>query len=404
MSAFGLPTSHVAALVDGVRAEVDDLASAFARAAWSTIAEPGDRVAGTAIAALGADGALETLLAADRTRLVRAIADGEETSAAEREADLALARWRPRLVSAWVARALEAAARRGVGLLLPGDEDWPSGFADLGASAPVALWWMGSSSALAAPAIAVVGARASTGYGEHVAAELASGVAERGLAVTSGGAYGIDAAAHRAALAVDGSSVAYLAGGLDRFYPAGNAQLLARVAAAGAVAAEVPCGVAPTKFRFLARNRLLAASARATLVVEAGRRSGSLNTAHHTLAIGRPLGVVPGPITSPASAGCHRLLRESDAMCVTCVDDVAELAGEPRRDAPPPQDALGRDELRVLDELGVRRGRPVDAIARSSGLTVPETLGVLGRLGVDGRVRQVNDGWVRVPGRVTGER
>ena len=152
--------------------------------------------------------------------------------------------------------------------------------------------------------------------------------AASGAVIVSGGAYGIDGAAHRAALGVGGATVALLAGGVDRAYPQGHQQLLRTIAASGAVVSEVPCGTAPTKWRFLSRNRIIAALSDATVVIEAGWRSGSLNTAGHAAALGRPLGAVPGPVTSAASAGCHRLLREYDARCVTTAAEVRELWGD----------------------------------------------------------------------------
>ena len=199
---------------------------------------------------------------------------------------------------------------------------------ELGVHAPIGLWVRGRPDALAwsVPTIALVGARAATGYGEHVAMEASAGLVDRGFAIVSGGAYGIDGMAHRAALASDGTTIAFLAGGIDRFYPLGHESLLTRIAQTGAVVSELPCGAAPTKWRFLQRNRLIAAASQATVVLEAGIRSGSLNTAGHAAALGRPLGAVPGPVTSPASAGCHRLLREFDAMCVVDADQMAELA------------------------------------------------------------------------------
>ena len=156
--------------------------------------------------------------------------------------------------------------------------------------------------------------------------ESAAGLSDRGFVIVSGGAYGIDAAAHRATLASGGVTVAFLAGGADRLYPAGNSELLRRIASEGVVAAELPPGSAPTRWRFLMRNRLIAAAASATVVVEAGHRSGSLNTAGHAAHMGRPLGAVPGSVLSPASAGCHRLIREYAATCVTTPDEMAELA------------------------------------------------------------------------------
>ncbi len=174
-----------------------------------------------------------------------------------------------------------------------------------------------------------MGARAATTYGEHVAMEFASALAAREITVTSGAAYGIDGAAHRGALAAGGATIAWLAGGVDRPYPMGHSDLIARIGRqeGSAIVSEVAPGATPTKWRFLSRNRLLAATAAATVVVEAGWRSGSLNTAGHAVALGRTLGAVPGPITSAASAGCHRLLREFDAQVIGDVDDAYALLG-----------------------------------------------------------------------------
>ena len=165
-----------------------------------------------------------------------------------------------------------------------------------GRRAPLALWIRGDARHFGRldRSVALVGARAATGYGEHVAMESAAGLSDRGFVIVSGGAYGIDAAAHRAALASEGVTVAFLAGGVDRLYPAGNSELLRRIASEGVLVAELPPGSAPTRWRFLMRNRLIAAAASATVVVEAGRRSGSLNTAGHAAQMGRPLGAVPG--------------------------------------------------------------------------------------------------------------
>jgi len=294
-----------------------------------------------------------------------------------------------------VVRAIEQAARFGVTLAMPGDGDWPAGLGDLGPGAPIALWIRGDRRRLAGleRSVAIVGARAATGYGEHVATELAAGVAERGVAVLSGGAYGIDRAAHRGALAVEGATAAILAGGLDRYYPAGNEQLLQRIGERGLLLAEVPCGVPPTKIRFLSRNRLLAAMSRAVVVVEAGLRSGSLNTAGHAAQIGRPLGAVPGPVTSPASAGCHRLLREFPATCVTSTDEVLAIIGE----ADPVEEApflrLDDRAVRLLDALRPRKALAPIELARRSGLGEAEVLALLGPLELAGRARRGELGW-----------
>jgi DNA processing protein len=163
--------------------------------------------------------------------------------------------------------------------------------------------------------------------------EAASGLVDRGFAVVSGAAYGIDGMAHRAALASHGQTIAFLAGGVDRFYPSGHDALLSKIVESGAVVSELPMGAAPTKWRrFLMRNRLVAAVSQATVVIEAGWRSGSLNTAGQARELGRPVGAVPGPVSSAASAGCHRLIRDYGATLVTCAEEMADLHPEQQRE------------------------------------------------------------------------
>jgi DNA processing protein len=285
-------------------------------------------------------------------------------------------------------------------LLVPGDEQWPAAVDDLQRHAPAALWVRGDAALFGEleRSAALVGSRAATGYGEHVAIELSSGLVDRGFAVVSGAAYGIDGAAHRAALASRGLTVAVLAGGLDRFYPSGHEQLITRIVERGIVVSEVPPGTAPTRWRFLQRNRIIAALSCATVVVEAGWRSGALNTASHAGTLGRPIGAVPGPVTSAASAGCHRLLRESTALCVTNADEVAELAGgavasRPRSDREPPDPDGARS--RVLDTLSERSPRTVDRIAVLSGLALDRVRAELGMLELEGHALERPAGWVK---------
>ncbi|WP_051973754.1 DNA-processing protein DprA [Cryobacterium sp. MLB-32] len=286
---------------------------AIARAVWTIVGEPGDTQPGELIHAVGAADAL-TLVCQD------------EDSAAGLDLTNLRERVLPRVVDSGIVAAFTAAANVGAVLITPEHPHWPAGFADLGLSAPHALWARGNTALLVAqPSIAVVGARAATGYGEHVCMDIVAGLVGRGRTIVSGAAYGIDGMAHLAALASDGQTVAYLAGGVDRFYPTGHDALLTRIATEGVVASEMACGAAPTKWRFLMRNRLIAAGSAATLVVEAGWRSGSLNVAGRAAALGRPLGAVPGPVTSPASAGCHRLIKDFAARIITDVTDAAEL-------------------------------------------------------------------------------
>jgi DNA processing protein len=256
----GAPESEVAALVRAVSPrdvvspldlDRDGIAERFARARWSGLTEPGDGDAGRLIAAVGAVDALELLEAAvsgDAASPLDDRAGGQHTDAVER--------WRPRLRQINSLLHLRQAARFGARLVIPGDPEWPTGLDDLGAHTPMALWVRGVPGVLGTldRSLAIVGARAATGYGEHVTIEVASGLVDRGFAIVSGAAFGIDGAAHRAALASRGTTVAFLAGGVDRFYPSAHESLLGRIVEYGAVVSEVPCGTAPTKWRFLQRK------------------------------------------------------------------------------------------------------------------------------------------------------
>lgn len=359
----------------------DHPADTLARVAWGVIAEPGDGVAGAMIAQLGAVDALQFALSKQHL--------------SERALDEARKRWLPRAQPRAVVEALRGAAESSARLLLPGDAEWPDALDDLGEHAPAVLWSRGEARHLVTGSrVAIVGARAATAYGDSVAAELAGDLAATGTLIVSGGAYGIDGAAHRAALGAGGATVAFLAGGVDRAYPAGHQQLFQGVQASGAVVSELPCGAAPTKWRFLARNRLIAALGMATVVVEAGWRSGSLNTAGHASSLGRPLGAVPGPVTSAASAGCHRLLREYDAQCVTNAAEVRELLGVEGR----PQELGTRehpDHTRLLDALSTRTPRSTHDLAARSGLGADRVAAILGLLALEGTAFRAEAGWQR---------
>ncbi|GAA1832528.1 DNA-processing protein DprA [Agromyces salentinus] len=386
----------------------EGMVEAFSRAVLGSLGEPGDGVLGRLIAALGATCTAELLL--DRVsadRLSATAADAGE-AVTLREAANGIARWAPRIDERGFVRGLEQAHRVGAKFLVPGDPGWPRGVDDLGAHAPIGLWVRGSVDALSLSGrpIALVGARAATGYGEHMTMEISAGLIDRGCAVVSGGAYGIDGMAHRSALASSGVTVAFLAGGVDRFYPMGHDALLQRIVETGAVFSELPCGASPTKWRFLQRNRLIAAASDATVVLEAGMRSGSLNTAGHAAALGRPLGALPGPATSPASAGCHRLMREYDAVCVVDADQVLELAGGAVPTAGNAVAGAGSgsaateadadaETIRVLDALSSRAPRTVADLARRSGLPASDVMAVLGILELDGVALWRGSGWIR---------
>jgi DNA processing protein len=372
----------------------DDARERYATAVWCQLIEPGDSVAGRLIAARGAAPALEAVLR-----------EGTLPDVTPRELAEGRKRWLPRLSARAVADSLATAAARGVTLVTRSDPQWPSHVDDLDAHAPVCLWVRGDVTALRRleVSVAIVGARAASRYGDHVAMELASDLAGGGVAVVSGGAYGIDGAAHRAALSSGGLTVALLAGGADRSYPVGHTQLIDDIAERGVVVSEVACGSAPTKWRFLQRNRLIAALSAATVVVEAGWRSGSLNTAGHAAALSRPLGAVPGPITSATSAGTHRLIREYGAQCITGADDVRELLGlgsgsDARAGV---QAAYTGESTRVMDALSTRAWRESGDIARRAGMAADAVEGLLGLLRLDGSVEAGAEGW-RLARRVGG--
>lgn len=363
-----------------------------ARVAWSCLVEPGDRVAGALIRAHGAAEGWALAEAEPSARELGVLA-GIESS----EARAALDRWRPRRCTDIMADAVRRAARNAIAVVTPDDPFWPPALEDLGDHAPPCLWVRGDLARLRpqGASVAIVGARAATSYGEHVAAELAAGLAQAGIAVVSGAAYGIDGVAHRAALAAGGETLAFLAGGCDRPYPSGHADLIERIAVRGVVVSEVPCGAAPTKWRFLQRNRLIAAVSDATVVVEAGLRSGSLNTAGHAAALGRPIGAVPGPVTSAASAGTHRLLREYDAACVTNVAEVRELVGAGSPGERREHDTATPERTRVLDALSERAPRTSVQVAERCGMAVTDVEAELGGLMLEGAVEPTGEGWRR---------
>ncbi len=281
------------------------------------------------------------------------------------------------------ARELGAAVLAGLRLVCPGDGEWPAGLDDLDRpgpaaelAAPLALWVRGPLGLADAArcAVGIVGSRAATSYGLHVAGELGFQLAEQQWTVVSGAAYGIDAAGHRGALAAPGPTIAVLACGADVAYPRSHDALLARIGQEGLIVSEAPPGGLPLRRRFLVRNRLIAALSTGSVVVEAGVRSGALSTARHARRLGRPVLAVPGPVTSGLSSGCHLLLRQwPEATLVTSADEVIEavgpmgaLAALPTSPAGP-RDALDAVLSRVLEAVPSRRPRDAQWIAARCG-------------------------------------
>ncbi|MFJ8815335.1 DNA-processing protein DprA [Amycolatopsis thermoflava] len=311
-------------------------------------------------------------------------------------------------------RDLDEGARLGMRLLIPEDDEWP-GWPLLslqlaasrgvqGVAPPLALWVRGQVrfDEATEQAVAIVGARAATGYGEHVAGDFAAALAGQGISVFSGAAYGVDGAAHRGTLFVGGTTVALLGCGLDAGYPAGHVVLLDKIAEhGGLVVSEYPPGTPPARHRFLVRNRLIAALSEGTIVVEAGRRSGARNTATTAGALGKVVMAVPGPVTSALSIGCHELIRESGATLVASVDDVIETVGRlgtPRPEkvrSKRPTDGLGPDALRVHEALDRREGKSAEQIATESGVPVARVRALLPALELDEFAVRCESGWRR---------
>ncbi|MCX5584140.1 DNA-processing protein DprA [Streptomyces erythrochromogenes] len=371
----------------------------LARAALTRVLEPGDAHGGRWIREHGATGLLRLLTGPEAERQSPPGVGPERLAAYRRRAALADPR-----------RDLELAAGAGGRFVFPGSAEWPTQLDDLGDERPVGLWLRGRPNlrTWALRSVAVVGARACTPYGAHMAQTLAAGLAERGWVVVSGAAFGIDGAAHRGALASGGATAAVLACGVDVAYPRGHAGLLGRIAGQGLVVGELPPGSHPTPSRFVLRNRVIAALTRGTVVVEAAHRSGSLVTARRAQRLGRFTMGVPGPATSGLSTGVHELLRGGEAQLVTDAAEVVELVGRmgelaPERRGPVlARDLLDRDTARVLEALPA--GRPVTAaeLALAAGIGTDEVIGRLYELHSLGFVERQGDGW-QLSGGTAGE-
>lgn len=302
----------------------------------------------------------------------------------------------------------------GVQLLVPTSNEWPSGLDDL-PEPPHCLFVRGSAQlgTLCARSAAVVGARAASPYGESTASDIAAGLVTRGFSIISGGAFGIDAAAHRGALAGQGMTVCVVAGGVDVTYPRAHDALFNAIRAHGAIVSEMPLGAAPMRQRFLHRNRLIAALSPGTVVVEAGLRSGSLSTARRAEELNRLVGAVPGPVTSPSSAGCHELIREGGACLVTGAADIAELLGDygevtttadEREVRVTPVEAVSATAQLVWDALPLRAAAPVENIARVSGRDTKQVITALGELELAKLAERAPGGWRKCDATTPGAR
>ena len=365
-------------------------ADARARACLTVVARPGDPWLGTL---------LETHGAARVWADLRAKRPAPELPGEKIGAEHTWRRWSTRAQRVDQDALLGDSVEAGIRFVSPDDPEWPGRLSE-DRVPPYGLWVRGEGDLrhLCLRSVAVVGARSATPYGEHVASEMAYTLGEHSVVTVSGGAYGIDGAAHRAAIAV-GATVVVLACGLDVDYPRGHAALFADVARGGVLVSERPLGTTPRAPDFLIRNRLIAALTPGTVVVEAGRRSGALNTASHAAEMGRVLMAVPGPVTSAMSVGCHVLLRDRQASCVTGAEDVLAQLGPLAQtpvDRPLRVEAdLSPETARVLATV-TRTGTGTASIALATGGDLEGTMRALGVLAAAGLVERCPAGW-RLP-------
>jgi DNA processing protein len=378
----------------------------MARVALTWLAEPGNRAVWALVNAYGAPEALSRLIRGD-------IPDARLRAAVRAKAEVDDPR---RIAEA----ALESARRLGARVVVPGDDEWPDGVEslatlelDVGGTVnqdtrpPLCIWVRGGFplGETLARSVAVVGARAATSYGIHATGEIAYGLAQREWTVVSGGAVGIDAAAHRATLAAGGLTVAVLACGVDRPYPPRNAALFEQVAEEGLLISEWPPGAAPLRHRFLVRNRVIAAATRGTVVVEASARSGATQTMGRVVALNRIAMVVPGAVTSAMSVGCHELLRAyPQVKLVTGPAHVLEEVGRIGEHLPAPargpehrRDSLDEESALVLEAVPRRGVVGAEELAARAGLGLRTVLRRLSLLETSGLVTRRDGGVALAP-------
>jgi DNA processing protein len=377
-----------------------------ARVALTWLAEPGNCAVWTLVEQAGAPETLDRLLSGDipDARLRSAVSARTAAGDARRVAEI----------------AMRKADRLGVRLVVPSDKEWPLRVADLSTleldtggrvnidTRPPLCFWVRGPWQLGETlerSVAIVGARAATNYGIHVTTELAHSISHAGWTVLSGGAFGIDAAAHRGSLTAGGPTVAVLACGIERPYPAGHAALFDQIAESGLLVSEWPIGSEPLRHRFLIRNRVIAAATAGTVVVEAAARSGATQTMSRVLALNRPAMVVPGPVTSAMSVGCHEILRNNPyARVVTNATEVLEEVGrigeylaEPPRGPQRRHDHLDEEAALVLEALPPHGSATPEQLSAEARLSLRTVLRRLSLLEVAGLVVRNGDGVALAP-------
>ena len=368
-----------------------------AAATWSLLCEPGDSMAGMLRRTLGTEESLFEIRRAKSAVEIASLLPEDTFRAPSFISTLedSLECWKRRLNLVNVDKSLEVLESLGGATLTPDSSLWPKGLLDLGDSAPALLWLIGNRTVLDNPkTIAVVGSRIASAYGLEATRDIVHSAVSKGYVVVSGGALGIDAKAHLSTLECNGQTIAVMAGGLDRLYPSRNLELFEQIKHTGLLVSEMPPGAAPARWRFLQRNRLIAALGHATVVIEAGYRSGSINTAGHANELDRPVGAVPGPINSTRSAGCHRLIRERRAELVSTPADLFELLNFRNSEEHLVSFELQANQIRALDSLGFFEQQS-EVVARISGMTLSEADFALGTLAKLGLVIRTSNGWMK---------
>lgn len=367
-----------------------------AAATWSLLCEPGDSMAGMLRRFLGVEESLYEIRRAKTAKDLLPLLPNDSFRAPQFLSTLedSLESWKRRLAIVSVDKAIETLSTLNGTLLSAESPLWPKGLFDLGDSAPALLWVLGQVNTLQNPkTLSIVGSRIASSYGLEVTKDLVKTAVARDFVIVSGGALGIDASAHKNALSLGGKTIAIMAGGLDRLYPAKNLDLFQEIQQSGAVISEMPPGTAPARWRFLQRNRLIAAIGQATVVVEAGFRSGSLNTAGHANELDKPVGAIPGRINSTRSAGCHRLIKERRAELISTPADLEELLGVWAKEVANEFQLSGL-QTRALDSFGSFEQGP-ERVAQISGMTLNEVGFALDSLSKLGLVVQTSNGWVK---------
>jgi len=365
-----------------------------ASAIWSSLIEPGDQISGLLREQLGVEESLALVkkrVAAKELIKLLPVDDFLPPNHLETVQESLECYWR-RLENLNLAKSLGDLLQIGGELVTPEDQVWPKQLADLGHAEPPALWVIGDKNVLKHDQnISVVGSRLASEYGLGITRDLVRYSVAKGWNVISGGALGIDAYAHSTALDSKGKTVAFMAGGLDRLYPKQNLELFERIRENGVLVSEMPPGVASSRWRFLQRNRLIAAMGKATVVIEAGFRSGTINTAGHANELGRPVGAIPGRIDSVRSSGCHRLIREGRAELISTPTHLAELMGEATSE-PELLFRLSANQTRALDAIG-DEPLSIEEIATVAGLTLFEATQATQQLSAQKLLIRNSAGW-----------